>query len=128
MKCNLSSLFLASLLLVSVASGEVTRLEIQKREPYAGGKVHGERGSYEKVTGVVHFALDEVYNESHRVRDLLLADMTAERTVEFWADFEILMPKDLTKANGALLYEVNNRGNKTAPGIFDGGADDFLLR
>ena len=112
MRIHRSSLLLVSLLYVSVASGEVTRLEIQKREPYAGGKVFGERGSYEKLTGVVHFALDEVYKESHRVRDLQLADMTPERTVEFWADFEILAPKDLSKASGALLYEVNNRGNK----------------
>jgi hypothetical protein len=113
---------------VSPSLGEVTRLEIQKREPYAGGKGHGERGSYEKLTGVVHFALDPELPANKIVRDLSLADRNEKGKVEFWADFEILVPKDLSKANGALLYEVNNRGNKTAPGIFDGGADDFLLR
>ncbi|MFN0018514.1 MAG: alpha/beta hydrolase domain-containing protein [Pirellulaceae bacterium] len=112
----------------SFAQAEVTRLEIQKREAYAAGKVHGDRGSYEKLTGVVHFALDPEVAANQIVRDLALAERNKDSKVEFWADFEILVPKDLGKANGALLYEVNNRGNKTAPGIFDGGADDFLLR
>jgi hypothetical protein len=125
MRCILPALLLG-VVFVSQVRGEVTRLEIQKREPYAGSKVHGERGSYEKLTGVAHFAIDPIDNPL--VRDLGRADMNKEGKVEFWADFEVLAPKDLAKANGALLYEVNNRGNKTAPGIFDGGADDFLLR
>ncbi|MBC7852387.1 MAG: hypothetical protein IAF94_03040 [Pirellulaceae bacterium] len=112
----------------SFAQAEVTRLEIQKKEPYAAGKVHGDRGSYEKWTGVVHFALEPQAPANKIVRDLSLAERNKDGKVEFWADFEILVPADLNKANGALLYEVNNRGNKTAPGIFDGGADDFLLR
>ncbi|MGI8979221.1 MAG: alpha/beta hydrolase domain-containing protein [Pirellulaceae bacterium] len=112
----------------SLAQAEVTRLEIQKKEPYAAGKVHGDRGSYEKWTGIVHFALDPEVAANKIVRDLSLAERNEDGKVEFWADFEILVPTDMSKANGALLYEVNNRGNKTAPGIFDGGADDFLLR
>lgn len=128
---SMSRLLLTALFLFlaeSFALGEVTRLEILKREPYAGGKVHGNRGSYEKLTGVAHFALDPEMAANKIVRDLSLADKNKTGKVEFWAAFEILVPKDLSQANGALLYEVNNRGNKTAPGIFDGGADDFLLR
>jgi len=34
--------------------------------------------------------------------------------VEYSADFYILRPVDLAKGNGALLYDVNNRGNKMA--------------
>lgn len=127
----MSRLFLTALLLFlaeSLALGEVTRLEIRKREPYAAGKVHGSRGSYEKLTGVAHFSLEPDLAANQVVRDLSLADKNKSDKVEFWADFEILVPKDLSQANGAVLYEVNNRGNKTAPGIFDGGADDFLLR
>lgn len=127
MRCVLPAL-LVCILFVSNASARVTRLEIQKREPYAGGKVHGERGSYEKLTGVAHFALDPEWGYNQIVRDLALAPKNRDGKVEFWADFEILAPKDLSNANGAILYEVNNRGGKTAPGIFDGGADDFLLR
>src|SRR5687768_12854976 len=107
MRCILPVL-LACTLFASNVWGEVTRLEIQKREPYAGGKEHGKRGSYEKLTGIVHFAIDPIDNQL--VRDLGRADMDENGRVKFWADFEILVPKDLSKANGALLYEVNNRG------------------
>src|SRR5215210_2353252 len=100
MNRHLLTMLLLFLVGESLVQAEVTRLEIQKREPYAGGKVQGERGSYEKLTGVVHFALDEVY-DVNRVRDLQLADTNDDAKVEFWADFEILAPKDLSKANGA---------------------------
>jgi hypothetical protein len=48
--------------------------------------------------------------------------------VEFSADFEILTPADPGRANGTLLYDVNNRGGRTALGMFNGGADGFLMR
>ena len=44
--------------------------------------------------------------------------------VEFAADLEMLVPKDLAKANGALLYDVNNRGNRVCLGMFNGGGAD----
>jgi hypothetical protein len=107
---------------------EITRWEIKSREPYADGRAMGDRGAYERWTGVVHFALDPKLDANRTIVDLDLAATNDQEKVEFWADFELLVPKNLTKANGALFYEVNNRGNKTAPGIIDGGADDFLLR
>src|SRR4051812_4013314 len=118
LRCAYAPYFLL-LLFSSAATAEVTRLEIQKREPYVGGKVLGDRGSYEKLTGGVHFVLDPSLPANKIVRDLLLADKNKEGKVEFWSDFELLVPADLSKANGALFYEVNNRGNKTATGIFD---------
>ena len=107
---------------------EVTRWEITKREPYAAGKAIGERGPCERWTGVVHFALDPSLAANGQIVDLALAPKNGDGKVEFWADFELLVPVDRKQLNGALFYEVNNRGNKTAPGILDGGADDFLLR
>ena len=46
--------------------------------------------------------------------DLDKAPRNAKGQVEYAADFYILRPADLTKGNGALLYDVNNRGNKRA--------------
>ncbi|MCA9071296.1 MAG: hypothetical protein KDA84_20350, partial [Planctomycetaceae bacterium] len=46
----------------------------------------------------------------------------------FSSDFEILVPQDRTKANGSILYDVNNRGNRVCLGMFNGGADNFLMR
>ena len=40
----------------------------------------------------------------------------------------MLLPVDRSKLSGTLFYEVNNRGNPTAPRLVDGDADEFLLR
>jgi hypothetical protein len=117
-----------TILLATPASAEVTRWEITKREPYAGGQAIGERGPCERWTGVVHFAIDPSLPANRAIVDLELAPRNGNGKVEFWADFEMLLPVDRTKLNGAVFYEVNNRGNKTAPRIIDGDADDFLLR
>ena len=45
--------------------------------------------------------------------------MNAQGKVEFAADVVILAPKDLAKGNGAIFYDVNNRGNKLALGMFN---------
>src|SRR5687768_7309683 len=127
MLCRAMALLIA-LLLADPLSAEVTRWEIVKREPYADGKPLGDRGPYERWTGKVHFALDPPAAANQQIVDLALAERNGEGKVEFWADFEMLVPVDRTKANGALFYEVNNRGNKTAPGMFNTGADEFLCR
>jgi hypothetical protein len=123
---------LASLLIVlvigSVASAELVRWEIARREPYANGQPRGDRGPYEQWTGTVHFALDPAQQANKRIVDLSLAPRNAAGKVEFSADFRMLVPVDRSKANGAVFYEVNNRGNPTATRLIDGGADDFLCR
>lgn len=128
MKRLLSMLPLLTCLCTEFARAEVTKLEITSRKPYAEGRAMGDRGPYEQIKGVAHFAVDPKSPANADVFDLDLAPRNKQEFVEFWADFEILSPVDRTKANGAALYEVNNRGNKTAPGIFNGGADEFLLR
>lgn len=124
---------IASALLLSVsislpASGELVRWEITKREPYAGGKPRGDAGPYEQWTGTVYFAVDPVAAANQQIVDLKLAPRNTAGKVEFSADFRMLVPHDRSKANGALFYEVNNRGGPTATRIIDGGADDFLCR
>ena len=113
---------------ISPAMGELVRWDIARREPYAGGKPRGNRGPYEQWSGTVHFALDPGHLANRQIVDLALAPRNAAGKVEFSADFRMLVPVDRTKANGAVFYEVNNRGGATAPRIIDGGADDFLCR
>jgi hypothetical protein len=117
-----------SLIVAGPLAGEVTRWEITKREPYADGKPMGDRGPYEKWTGKVHFALDPTAAANRQIVDLALAPASDAGKVEFWSEFEMLVPVDRSKANGALFYEVNNRGNKTAPNMFNTNADEFLCR
>jgi len=127
------SRFAAGLVLVllsanSVARAELVRWEVASRQPYSGGKSMGDRGAYEEWRGTVYFAIDPANEANRKNVDLGLAPRNATGKVEFSADFRMLVPVDRRKANGALFYEVNNRGGATAPRIMDGGADDFLCR
>lgn len=111
------------LLVPLVARAELRELQIVSREPYAGGKNFGDAGPYEMLTGIARFAVDPKHPRNAAVVDLALAPVNGEGRVEFEADFYILAPKDRGKGNGAILYDVNNRGNKLALGTF---GDAFL--
>lgn len=110
------------------ATAAVTRIEIAQRLPYAEGQAFGDVGPYERLLGRVYFAVDPAAAANATVVDLELAPRNADGLVEFSADLEILAPVDLTNANGTLLYDVNNRGNRVALGMFNTGGDDFLMR
>jgi hypothetical protein len=110
------------------AEAEVVDVEITSRAPYADGRPFGDVGPYEQLRGTVRFAVDPGHEANRQVVDLELAPTNARELVEFSADLEILAPADADKGNAALLYEVNNRGNRTCLGQFNGGADDFLMR
>jgi hypothetical protein len=118
---------LLALLVLSLAEAparaELKSLEIRRRVPFAGGAAFGDTGAYEKLVGVAHFAVDPKHPHNRDIVDLQLAPRNAEGKVEFDADFFILVPKDLSKGNRALLYDVNNRGNKLALGMFNSAAN-----
>ena len=116
-----------TLLAVPPAGAAVTRIEIVERLPYAEGQSFGEVGPYERLLGRVHFAVDPAAAANASIIDLELAPRNADGLVEFSADLEILAPLDPGNANGTLLYDVNNRGNRVALGMFNGGGD-FLMR
>jgi Alpha/beta hydrolase domain len=98
----------------TAAEARVTRLEILRTEPFAAGMVFGERGAYEKVVGRFHGELDPAHPLNAGIVDLDKAPRNGAGHVEYSADFYILKPADLSRGNGALLYDVNNRGNKRA--------------
>ncbi len=83
---------------------------------------------YQRWRGTVHFSVDPAAEANAQVVDLKLAPRNAKGRVEFSADLEILAPADLAKSNGAVFYEVNNRGNPICLGQLNGGGDDFLFR
>src|SRR5579884_3449174 len=109
---------LALLLAPSVVRAELKTLEVKRREPFAGGAAFGDVGPYEKLVGVARFAVDPEHPRNRGIVDLSLAPRNRAGKVEFEADFFLLIPKDLARGNGGLLYDVNNRGNKLALGMF----------
>jgi hypothetical protein len=110
------------------AFAEVTRIEILTRQPYANGREFEGVGAYQVLRGKVYFEVDPRLPTNQSVVDLELAPRNERGRVEFSADLEILTPVDSTKGNRAILYDVNNRGNKVALGQFNIGADEFLMR
>jgi poly(3-hydroxybutyrate) depolymerase len=105
---------------------ELVALDIQSREPFAGGKVLGNTGAYEKLVGVALFAVEPGHARNNGIVDLDHVPRNAQGKVEFEADVFILAPKDPAKGNRAIFYDVNNRGNKLALRFFNnapGGND-----
>ena len=117
------TVFAAGLAVASfVASAEVTRIEITKRQPFAGGTNYGNTGAYERLTGKFHGELDPAHASNAGITDIERAPRNARGRVEYSGDLDILKPVDLSRGNGTLLYDVNNRGNKTVLAVFNSSA------
>lgn len=102
---------LSLLVLPVAATAEVERIEITSREVFADGMEFGSVGAYEKIRGKLFYAVDPNNAANAAVVDLDLAPRGADGKVRFQGDFILLKPVELSKGNGRLLYDVNNRGN-----------------
>jgi len=74
---------------------------------------------------------------NRQIVDIDKAPRNAQGEVEFSADVYLYKPKDMAKGNGAVLFEVSNRGGRGILRLVDGGSsadpngeigDGFLLR
>ncbi len=99
-------------LATSLATSRVTRLQITRREPYAGGTSFGITGPYEKLVGVAYLEADPSDPHNSAIQDINLAPRNARGMVEYSTDIYILKPVDMNRSNRMLLYEVVNRGSK----------------
>jgi len=100
-------------------SADVVRIEVQSRADVAGGMTFGAAGAYEKLSGRIFFAVDPSLAANRIVADIDKAPRNAAGKVEFSSDFFLLKPKRIERGNGAVLYEVSNRGGKGMLGFFD---------
>ncbi len=121
----------------AIAHAEVVKFEITDRSLFAGGQSFGDVGPYERIVGTVHFAIDPSIRQNKAIKDLRFAEPRKDGRVEFSSEFFILAPRDLSKGNRALVYDVNNRGNKLALKFFndatggndaDNAGNGFLMR
>jgi hypothetical protein len=111
----------ALLLVAAPVSAEVVRIEVKSRADIAGGQAYGTVGAFEKVVGTIHFAVDPRNPVNQIIADISKAPRNAAGLVEFSSDFYLIRPKDPSKGNGTLLYEVSNRGGKGLLGFFNFG-------
>ena len=104
----------------TTSTAQVTRLEIASRDSAASGQSFGSAGPYVNVRGRVHGQLDPRDRRNRIIQDLDLAPRNAAGKVEYVATFSLMMPADLAKASGVLVYSVVNRGNGAATPSPDG--------
>jgi hypothetical protein len=95
----------------------VVRLEVTRREPVLGGAPCGGAGAYEKLEGVLHFAVDPSRPVHEPIADVARAPRNGRGLVESSADFYLLRP--LGGGRRRLLLDVPNRGRKIALGMFN---------
>lgn len=114
------------LLLLGLAApplfADVVRIEVQSRADMLAGRSFGASGPYEKINGTIYFAVDPALAANKIVTDLDKAPRNARGLVEFSADFFLVKPRQIARGNGAVLYEVSNRGGKGMLGFFNHAA------
>ena len=114
---------LLSLLLPTILSAGLVRVEVTERSPVLAGKPFGTAGPYERFVGKAYFAVDPAAPANRDVVNLDRGPRNAKGQVEFYADFVIFAPRDPAKGNGTLLFEVSNRGRKGLLHTFNRGTD-----
>ena len=114
-------------LMAWAATAEVLRVELVERSDYAGGQSFGPAGPYEIVKAKAFFEADPSLAANKLVVDLHLAPRNERGKVEWSTDVYVLKPRDTSKGNGTLLYEVSNRGGRGLLNQFQRG-DEFLLQ
>ena len=118
---RITLLALALALAPAALRAEVTRVEITSRTDVLGGKSFGEVGPYEKLVGKIYFALDPQNPHNKTIVDLDKAPRNGQGKVEFSADLVVLRPKDPSRGNGVLFFDIVNRGNGLVLGSFNRG-------
>lgn len=115
-------LIFAFALLLTAANARVVRVEVTSRTDLQQGKPFGLAGAYEKIVGRVWFAVKPDNAHNRQIVDLDKAPRNAQGEVEFSADLYLVRPKDPNKGNGAVVFEVSNRGGRGILNIVNGGS------
>ncbi|MEJ0019442.1 MAG: alpha/beta hydrolase domain-containing protein [Acetobacteraceae bacterium] len=89
-------------------------LRIDDRVPFADDHAFGDTGSYERLSGRAHFAVDPHAAAQRDVVDLDKAPVDGNGLVHFAADFMILKPREMERGNRRVFYDYGNRGHKRA--------------
>jgi hypothetical protein len=88
----------------------ITAIEITTRAPFVGDAAFGASGPYERLDGVAIGELDPLHPTNRGIVNIDKAPRNVRGNVEYRSDLCILRPADPERANGRILYEVNNRG------------------
>ena len=90
----------------------VTQFEIRSRDPFDGGRAFGDAGAYERIDGVLHYAVDPAHASNRGIIDLARAARDEQGRVRFEGDISLLQPVDPARTSGSLLCDAVNRGRR----------------
>ncbi|MBI4529503.1 MAG: hypothetical protein HY695_37370 [Deltaproteobacteria bacterium] len=106
------SAWAAFLLFPCFAHAMITRIVIEKREPFAGGHEFPVTGGYEKLIGRAYGEVNPKNPLNNVLVNLDKAPRNERGRVEYWTDIYILKPVDMKRGNGKIFYDAPNRGSK----------------
>jgi hypothetical protein len=117
---------LLSLCVCSLSWAALLRIEVSSRTDVLDGKSFGPAGPYERIVGKAYFAVDPNLPANRIITDIDKAPRNPDGQVEFSSDIYVLKPRDPKAGNGAILFEVSNRGHKGLLAMYDraAGAND----
>jgi hypothetical protein len=102
-------------LLAQVASAEVVRVEIQRRD---------DAGTHQRLAGRVFFEIDPSLPANQGIADVALAPRNARGRVEFSSDLLFYLPKRADRARGTVFLEIMNRGREQSLSLM---GEEFAL-
>jgi hypothetical protein len=88
----------------------------------------GNVGQYEKLIGTATGEIDPADRHNTIIQDVQLAPRNANGKVEYTASFTLVKPIDMSKGNGRLFYNINNRGNRNFPYNIGGDPGDGFVQ
>ncbi|MSQ30379.1 MAG: hypothetical protein EXR68_07840 [Dehalococcoidia bacterium] len=90
----------------------VTQFEVRSRQPFDDGRTFGDAGPYERIDGVLHYAVDPGHASNLGIVDLARAARDEHGRVRFQGDLTLLQSIDPARASGSLLCDAVNRGGR----------------
>ncbi len=118
---------------------EITKIVIDKREPFADGHEFGVTGAYEKLIGKAYGEVDPKKAHNKPIVNIDKAPKNARGRVEYSMDVFILKAVDMKRGNQTIFYDVVNRGRQALrvnygaersnnPSTLAHAGDGFMMR
>jgi hypothetical protein len=90
----------------TLSLAEITKIVIDKREPFAAGHEFRVTGAYEKLIGKAYGEVDPKKHHNKNIVNLRKAPLNERSRVEYSMDILILKPVDMKRGNQTLFYDV----------------------
>jgi len=101
----------------------LTRLVIQKKQPFANGHEFPITGAYEKLVGKLYGEVDPRNRLNKTIVNLGKAPRNRRGRVEYSSDVFILKPVDMARGNGKIFFDAPNRGGKRILAFLNDGPE-----